>query len=91
VHKGHAIFDKGAVQIDPRVYLLETAAAISAQSEMFGMRDLDQPKYMRTALEIAQGNVEAAMKLLEEKPEKALAAQAKKIKDDTAKELKKLP
>lgn len=90
VHKAQEMFKKGGVQVDARVYLLETANAFVKLGEMFGPRDLDQPKYLRIVLEAAGDNVSAAMKLLGEKPDKALEAQAKKLKAEIEKELKKI-
>lgn len=91
VAKGKAVFDKGGVQIDPRVYLIELSNAFLRLSSIFDRRALDDPRYRRISLEVVQGNLDVLAKLLAEKPDKELEARAKKLKAECEKELKTLP
>lgn len=90
VHKGHAAFDKGAVQLDSRLYLLELTAVFFKLSEIFEVKNLDDPRYLRTTLEVVQGNLDVLDKLLAARPDKDLEARAKKLRADCAKAFKKL-
>lgn len=90
VHKGHAAFDKGGVQLDSRVYLLELTAAFYELSEIFDRKALDDSRYQRTTLEVVQGNLDVLDKLLAARPDKDMQARVKKLRADCEKTLKKL-
>lgn len=90
VAKGHALFDKGGLQIDPRVYLIELSNDFLRLSEMFGRQALDDPRYHRISLEVIRDTLDVALKLLAAKPDKNLEAQAKKLKASCEKTLKTL-
>lgn len=90
VAKGKAAFEKGSVQIDPRVYLLELSAMSYKLSEIFDRKALDDPRYRRISLEVVRDNMDIVLKMLESKPDKDLETRAKKLKADCEKELKKL-
>lgn len=90
VHKGHATFDKGGVQIDPRIYLLELSNMFYKLSEMFDRRALDDARYRRISLEVVRDNADLVLKMVEAKPDKDLETRAKKLKADCEAALKKL-
>jgi len=90
VHKGHELFDKGGVQIDPRTYIVELSAAFYKLSGIFGPKALDDARYYRTTLEVIRDNMDVALKLLAAKSDKDLETRSKKLKADCEKELKKL-
>lgn len=90
VHKGHAAFQKGPVQIDSRVYLLELTAAFYKHREIFEAKALDDVRYLRTTLEVVQGNLDVLDLLLTARPDKDLQARSKKLRADCEKTLKKL-
>ena len=90
VHKGRAVFEKGGVQIDPRLYLIELSNTFLRLSEIFDCRALDDPRYRRIVLEVVRDNLDAALKLVVAKPDKDLEARAKKIKAECEKTLKTL-
>jgi hypothetical protein len=90
VAKGKAAFEKGSVQIDPRVYLLELSGAFHKLGDIFDRKALDDPRYRRITLEVVRDNSDIVLKMLESKPDKDLATRAKKLKADCVKELKKL-
>ncbi|MBI1750202.1 MAG: hypothetical protein HY234_01765 [Acidobacteria bacterium] len=90
VHKGHAVFEKGAVQLDSRVYLLELTAAFYKLGEIFDAKALDDPRYLRTTFEVVQGNLDALDKLLAARPDKDLETRSKKLRADCEKALKKI-
>lgn len=89
-HKGKAAFEKGGLQIDPRVYLLEMSDNFLRLSEIFERKALDDPRYHRTSLEITRDTLDVALKLLEAKPDKDLQERAKKTRVDCEKRLKAL-
>jgi hypothetical protein len=90
VHKGHSTFQKGNVQLDPRLYQLAVAQQIIKLSEIYAYRALDDSRGKRTALEVARDTVDNVAKMLAAKPDKDIETQAKKLKADIEKELKKL-
>lgn len=90
VHKGHAAFQAGGVQLDSRVYLLELSNAFYKMREIFEAKALDDSRYLRTTLEVVQGNLDALDKLLAARPDKDLEARAKKLRADCEKALKKI-
>lgn len=90
VHKAHASFESGAVEIDPRVYSVEINNAFLDLSEIFSLRALDDARYQRTSLEVVRDNLDVLLKLLADKPDKDLEARAKKMKADCEKRLKAL-
>jgi hypothetical protein len=90
VHKGHEIFSKGKVEIDPRVYIIELSSAFYKLSEIFDRKALDDPRYRRITLEVVRDNMDVALKLLAAKPDKDLEGRAKKLKADAEKALKAL-
>lgn len=89
-NKGRAAFEKGGVQIDPRVYLLELSSTFYRLSEMFDRRGLDDARYRRISLEVVRDNADVVLILLEKKPDKELETRAKKLKADCEAALKKL-
>ncbi len=90
VHKGHAAFQKGGVRLDSRVYLLELSAAFYKLREIFEAKALDDSRYLRTTIEVVQGNLDALDKLLAARPDKDLQARAKKLRADCDAALKKI-
>ena len=90
VHKGHAAFQAGAVQLDTRVYLLELSAAFYKLREIFDAKALDDSRYLRTTIEVVQGNLDALDKLFAARPDKDLQARAKKLRADCDAALKKI-
>lgn len=89
-NKGRAAFEKGGVQIDPRVYLLELSNMFYRLSEMFDRRALDDSRYRRISLEVVRDNADVVLILLEKKPDKELETRAKKLKADCEAALKKI-
>jgi hypothetical protein len=90
VAKGKTAFEKGSVQVDPRVYLLELSATFYKLSDIFDRKALDDPRYRRISLEVVRDNMDIVLKMLESKPDKDLETRAKKLKADCEKEMKKL-
>jgi len=90
VAKGKAAFEKGSVQIDPRVYLLELSAMFYTLSEIFDRKVLDDSRYRGLSVEVVRDNMDILLKMLESKPDKDLETRAKKLKADCEKEIKKL-
>jgi hypothetical protein len=90
VHKGHAAFQAGAVQLDTRVYLFELSAAFYKLRAIFEAKALDDSRYLRTTIEVVQGNLDALDKLLAARPDKDLEARAKKLRAECEKALKKI-
>ena len=90
VHKGREIFEKGNVEIDPRLYLIHVTESFHKLSEMFGPKNLDDAKYMKISLEVVRDNLDLASKLLVAKPDKDMEARIKKCREECAKQLKKL-
>ena len=90
VHKGHALFEKGGVQIDPRVYLLELSERFYKLSEIFERRGLDDARYRRISLEVVRDNMDIVLIMVEAKPDKDLETRAKKLKADCEKALKSM-
>lgn len=90
VHKGHAAYQKGGVQLDTRVYLLELSAAFFKLREIFEAKALDDVRYLRTTIEVVQGNLDALDKLLAARPDKDMQARAKKLRADCDAALKKI-
>ena len=90
VHKGHELFEKGAVQIDPRVYLIETSSHFMKLSEIFGRMALDEPRYRSICHDVITGSLETLAKLLEAAPDKDLEARRKKMKAECDKRAKEL-
>lgn len=91
VAKGKTVFEKGGVQIDPRVYLIELSERFLKLSDVFDRRALDDPPNRRITLEVVRDNLDLAAKMLEAKPDKDLEARVKKLKADCEKALKALP
>jgi hypothetical protein len=89
-NKGRSAFEKGGVQIDPRVYLLELSNMFYRLSEMFDRRGLDDASARRISLEVVRDNADVVLILLEKKPDKDLETRAKKLKADCEAALKKL-
>jgi hypothetical protein len=90
VHKGHDAFQKGGVQLDTRVYLMELTAAFYKLREIFEPKALDDMRYLRTTIEVVQGNLDALDKLLADKPDKDLQARSKKLRTDSDAAFKKI-
>jgi len=90
VHKGHAAFQSGTVQLDTRVYLMELSAAFYKLRAIFEAKALDDVRYLRTTIEVVQGNLDALDKLLAARPDKAMQARAKKLRADCDAALKKI-
>ncbi len=90
VHKGHAAFQKGAAELDTRVYLMELTAAFYKLRMIFEAKALDDVRYLRTTIEVVQGNLDVLDKLLAARPDKDLEARAKKLRAECEKALKKL-
>lgn len=90
VHKGHAAFQKGSVQIDSRIYLIELSAAFYKLREIFEAKALDDSRYLRTTIEVVQGNLDVLDKLLAARPDKDFEARAKKLRVECEKALKKI-
>ena len=90
VHKGHAAFQAGTVQLDTRVYLMELSATFYKLRSIFEAKALDDVRYLRTTIEVVQGNLDALDKLLAARPDKELAARAKKLRADCDAALKKI-
>lgn len=91
VAKGKVVFEKGGVQIDPRIYLVELSDRFMKLSELFDRRALDDPPNRRVTLEVVRDNLDLAAKMLQTKPDKDLEARVKKLKADCEKALKALP
>jgi hypothetical protein len=91
VHKGRTTFEKGGVQIDPRVYLLELSTMFYKLSDLFDRKALDDPRYRRISLEVVRDNADILLKMLEAKPDPDLEKRAKKLKADCEAALKKMP
>ncbi|MBZ5702397.1 MAG: hypothetical protein LAN84_11185 [Acidobacteriia bacterium] len=89
-HKGQELFSKGQVNLDPRVYLIESSAAFLRIGVIFDRRGLDELDRLRTVNEVVRDNLDAALKLLAAKPDKDLEARAKKMRADCEKTLKAL-
>ncbi len=90
VHKGHDMFQKGQVPLDTRVYLMELTAAFYKLREIFEPKALDDVRYLRTTIEVVQGNLNVLDKLLAERPDKDLQARSKKLRADCDAALKKI-
>lgn len=90
LHKGQAAFQSGAVQVDPRVYLIELSNTFLRLSEIFDRRALDDARYLRISHEVIRDNADLALKLLAAKPDAELEKQAKKIRAECEKKLKAL-
>jgi len=90
VHKGHEIFAKGNVEIDPRVYLVHITESFHKLSEIYGPKALDDTKYQKICLEVVRDNLDLAAKMLAAKPDKELEARIKKCREECEKQLKKL-
>jgi tetratricopeptide (TPR) repeat protein len=88
VHKGRAAFEKGGVEIDPRIYLIELSDAFLRLSKIFERGALDDPRYRRISYEAVGETLDVALKLLADQPDKQLEARAKKIKGECEKGLK---
>lgn len=88
VHKGQAAFEKGGLQVDPRIYLIEMSNTFLRLGEIFDRRALDDPRYLRICYEVVRDNMDVVLKLLQIKPDKELETKAKKIKADCEKALK---
>lgn len=91
VHKGHAKFAAGGVQIDPRAYLLDMSEEFLRLSEMFGPRAMNEVRYIRATHEVVLDNLRVVEALLEKKPDAELQARAQKMKQDCEKRMKSLP
>jgi len=89
--KGQAVFEKGGVQVDPRVYLIEMSNTFMHLSDVFDRRALDDQRYKRISLEVVRDNLDRALALLEAKPDKELEARAKELRAEVEKTLKELP
>jgi hypothetical protein len=90
VNKGQAAFQKGGVQVDPRIYLIEMSNTFFRLGEIFERRGLDDQRYLRITLEVVRDTADVALKLLAAKPDKDLEARARKLKADCEKKLKTL-
>jgi len=90
LNKGQELFSKGKVDIDPRVYLIESSAAFLRIGGIFDRRGLDELDRLRTVNEVVRDNVDVVLKLLAAKPDKDLEARAKKMRADCEKTLKAL-
>jgi hypothetical protein len=90
VHKGKGTFQKGPVPLDTRVYLLELSAAFYKLREIFEPKALDDVRYLRTTIEVVQGNLDALDQLLAVRPDKDMQARAKKLRTDCDAALKKI-
>ena len=87
-NKGQQVFSSGAVQVDPRVYLIELSSSFLQSGAMFEYRGLNSPDRLRTVNEVVIGNLDVAQKLLDAKPDKDLEARVKKMRADCDKALK---
>ncbi len=90
VHKGHTAFQTGSVQLDTRVFLLELSAAFFTMRDIFEAKALDDVRYLRTTIEVVQGNLDALDKLLAARPDKDMQARAKKLRADCDAAIKKI-
>jgi hypothetical protein len=91
VHKGHAVFAAGGVQIDPRAYLLEISEEFLRLSDMFGPRGMNEVRYIRATHEVVLDNLRVVEALLEKKPDADLESRTQKMKADCEKRMKSLP
>ena len=89
-NKGKDLFSKGKVDLDPRVYLIESSAAFLRIGVIFDRRGLDELDHLRTVNEVVRDNLDVALKLLAAKPDKDLEARAKKMRADCERTLKVL-
>ncbi len=87
-NKGKDLFSKGKVDLDPRVYLIESSAAFLRIGGIFDHRGLDELDHLRTVNEVVRDNLDVALKLLAAKPDKDLEARAKKMRADCERTLK---
>ncbi len=90
VPKGHARFQQGNMQVDPRLYLVEMTEDFLHLSDIFGPRGLDDSRYRRTTLEVVRDNLDLASKLLAAKPDKELETRVKTLKGECDKQFKAL-
>ena len=91
LNQGRALYQKGAVELDPRGYFVAMARTIMDGSTLFAPKALDDSRMRRLFYEKAQDTLDAAMRLLKIQPDKALETRARKMKEDSQKELKRLP
>ena len=89
-NKGKELFSKGKVDLDPRIYLIESSAAFLRIGGIFDRRGLDELDRLRTVNEVVRDNLDIALKLLAAKPDKDLEARAKKMRADCERTLKAL-
>lgn len=90
VNKGREVFEKGNVEIDPRLYLINVTESFHKLSDLFGPKNLDDTKYLKISLEVVRDNLDAASKMLVAKPDKDLEARIKRCREECTKQLKKL-
>jgi hypothetical protein len=90
VHKGHSAFQAGGAKLDSRTYLLELSAAFYKLRAIFEAKALDDVRYLRTTIEVVQGNLDALDRLLAARPDKDMQARAKKLRADCEAALKKI-
>ncbi len=84
--KGEQAFTAGKVTVDPRVYLIELSGDFLQTGEMYEMRGgLNEPDKMNTVRTVVKGNLDAAQKLLDAKPDKDLEAKLKKVQAELEK------
>ncbi len=91
VHKGREIFQQAPVQLDPRRCLIELSRGQLSAGAIFDKKALNEPRFQRISYEVARDNVDTALKLLGEQPDKDLETSAKKIKAECERSLKALP
>ncbi len=89
-NKGQEVFNKGKVDIAPRVYLIEMSAAFLRIGGIFDRRALNEPERLRTVNEVVRDTLDLALKSFAASPDKNLEARAKKLREECEKSLKTL-
>jgi len=89
-NKGQQAFTSGKVDIDPRVYLVELSSNFLQIGGMFDPHGTNQPDQLRIVNQVVRGNLDVALKLLANKPDKDLEARVKKMQAECERMLKKL-
>lgn len=88
LHKGQEVFKQGNVEICPCCYLVDMSRTIVDVGEIFDREALDDVRFRRTSYEIARDNVDTALQLMSDQPNKEHLAKAKKFKARCEKSLK---
>lgn len=88
LHKGQEIFQQGNVEISPCCYLVEMSRTMVEVGKVFDPEALDDARFRRISYEIARDNVDTALELMGDQPNKEHLAKARKFKALCEKSLK---